>query len=95
MFRAFLVTLLIVGVSLAIGTFGYSYFLQMPLVDGLINAAMILTGMGPVDKMETTAGKLFATVYALYSGLAFLSMVAIIIAPIYHRFLHQFHLDEE
>jgi hypothetical protein len=95
MFRAFLVTLLIVGVSLAIGTVGYSYFLQMPLVDGLINAAMILTGMGPVDKMETTAGKLFATVYALYSGLAFLSMVAIIIAPIYHRFLHQFHLDEE
>jgi hypothetical protein len=95
MFRAFLATLLIVGVSLAIGTFGYSYFLQMPLVDGLINAAMILTGMGPVDKMETTAGKLFATVYALYSGLAFLSMVAIIIAPIYHRFLHQFHLDEE
>ena len=77
------------------GTFGYSYFLQMPLIDGLINAAMILTGMGPVDKMETTAGKLFATVYALYSGLAFLSMVAIIIAPIYHRFLHQFHLDEE
>jgi hypothetical protein len=95
MFRAFLATLLIVGVSLAIGTFGYSYFLEMPLVDGLINAAMILTGMGPVDKMETTAGKLFATVYALYSGLAFLSMVAIIIAPIYHRFLHQFHLDEE
>jgi hypothetical protein len=95
MFRAFLATLLIVGVSLAIGTFGYSYFLQMPLIDGLINAAMILTGMGPVDKMETTAGKLFATVYALYSGLAFLSMVAIIIAPIYHRFLHQFHLDEE
>jgi hypothetical protein len=95
MFRAFLATLLIVGVSLAIGTFGYSYFLEMPLVDGLINAAMILTGMGPVDKMETTAGKLFATVYALYSGLAFLSMVAIIIAPIYHRFLHQFHLDED
>jgi len=77
------------------GVVGYSYFLQMPLIDGLINAALILTGMGPVDKMETTAGKLFATVYALYSGLAFLSMVAIIIAPIYHRFLHQFHLDEE
>jgi len=77
------------------GVVGYSYFLQMPLIDGLINAAMILTGMGPVDKMETTAGKLFATVYTLYSGLAFLSMVAIIIAPIYHRFLHQFHLDEE
>ncbi|MFM8570788.1 MAG: hypothetical protein ACKOAU_04245 [Pirellula sp.] len=95
LFRAFLATLVIVSVSLAIGTFGYSYFLGVPLIDGLINAAMILTGMGPVDRMESTAGKLFATFYALYSGLAFLSMVAIIIAPVYHRFLHLFHLDEE
>jgi hypothetical protein len=86
---------MIVGVSLAIGTIGYSYFLDMPWIDGLINASMILTGMGPVDKMESTPGKLFATFYALYSGLAFLTMVAIIIAPVYHRFLHHFHLDEE
>ncbi len=95
LFRAFLATLVIVSVSLAIGTVGYSYFLDMPWIDGLINASMILTGMGPVDRMETTAGKLFATFYALYSGLAFLSMVAIIIAPVYHRFLHHFHLDDE
>jgi hypothetical protein len=58
-------------------------------------ASMILTGMGPVDRMESTDGKLFATFYAIYSGLAFLSMVAIIIAPVYHRFLHHFHLDDE
>ncbi len=95
LFRAFLATLVIVSVSLAIGTVGYSYFLDMPWIDGLINASMILTGMGPVDRMESTAGKLFATFYALYSGLAFLSMVAIIIAPVYHRFLHHFHLDDE
>jgi hypothetical protein len=95
LFRSFLATLMIVGVSLAIGTIGYSYFLDMPWIDGLINASMILTGMGPVDKMESTPGKLFATFYALYSGLAFLTMVAIIIAPVYHRFLHHFHLDEE
>lgn len=95
LFRAFLATLVIVSVSLAIGTVGYSYFLDMPWIDGLINASMILTGMGPVDRMETTAGKLFATFYTLYSGLAFLSMVAIIIAPVYHRFLHHFHLDDE
>lgn len=95
LFRAFLATLVIVSVSLAIGTVGYSYFLDMPWIDGLINASMILTGMGPVDRMETTAGKLFASFYALYSGLAFLSMVAIIIAPVYHRFLHHFHLDDE
>ena len=95
LFRAFLATLVIVSVSLAIGTVGYSYVLDMPWIDGLINASMILTGMGPVDRMETTAGKLFASFYALYSGLAFLSMVAIIIAPVYHRFLHHFHLDDE
>ncbi|MFN9625162.1 MAG: hypothetical protein ACK6AT_02700 [Planctomycetota bacterium] len=95
LFRAFLATLVIVSVSLAIGTVGYSYFLDMPWIDGLINASIILTGMGPVDRMESTAGKLFATFYALYSGLAFLSMVAIIIAPVYHRFLHHFHLDDE
>ena len=51
--------------------------------------------MGPVDRMNTTAGKLFATFYALYSGIAFLSMMAIVIAPILHRFLHRFHLEED
>ena len=64
-------------------------------MDGLLNAAMILTGMGPVDKMETTSGKLFATVYALYSGIAFLTMIAILMAPVLHRFLHKFHLEED
>jgi tetrahydromethanopterin S-methyltransferase subunit B len=77
------------------GTFGYCYFGSLDWADGLLNAAMILTGMGPVDRMTTTAGKLFATFYALYSGIAFLTMMAILIAPILHRFLHKFHLDEE
>lgn len=95
MLRAFFATLIIVCVSLAIGTIGYCYFLEKPWDDGLVSAAMILTGMGPVDDMKTTAGKLFASFYALYSGLAFLSMVTIIIAPVYHRFLHHFHLDDE
>jgi len=95
MLRAFVATLIIVCVSLSIGTLGYSYFLGKPWDDGLVNAAMILTGMGPVDDMTTTAGKLFATFYALYSGLAFLSMMTIIIAPVYHRFLHHFHLDDD
>ncbi len=94
-FRNFLVTMLIVAFSLTIGTLGYHYFGNVPWVDGLLNAAMILTGMGPVDKMETTGGKLFATFYALYSGLAFLTMIAVLIAPIYHRFLHRFHLASE
>jgi hypothetical protein len=64
-------------------------------VDGFLNASMILTGMGPVDRMETTPGKLFAAFYALYSGLAFLTMVAVLITPIYHRFIHNFHLECE
>jgi len=96
MLRSFAVTLVIVAVSLAFGTAGYSYFGPMAWDDGLLNAAMILTGMGPVEPhLETRAGKLFATFYALYSGLAFLSMVAIIMAPVLHRFMHHFHLEDE
>lgn len=95
LWRNFLITLGVVAFSLALGTVGYHYLGEVGWVDGLLNAAMILTGMGPVDKMESTAGKLFATFYALYSGLAFLTMMAVLIAPIYHRFLHHFHISTE
>ena len=88
-------TLIIVAFSLLLGSAGYAYFGELEWVDAMLNAAMILTGMGPVDRMTTTAGKLFATFYALYSGIAFLSMIAIVIAPILHRFLHRFHLEED
>ncbi len=80
-------------ISLGIGTLGYAYFAKLPFVDAFLNAAMILTGMGPVNRMETTGGKLFAAVYAIYSGVAFLTFVAVLFTPIYHRFLHKFHLD--
>ncbi|OWK43004.1 hypothetical protein [Fimbriiglobus ruber] len=90
-----LLTVAIVVVSLTIGTLGYHHFGAIGWVDGLLNAAMILTGMGPVDKMESTEGKLFATFYALYSGVAFLTMTAVILTPVYHRFLHHFHLETE
>jgi hypothetical protein len=93
--RSFLLTLAVVAVSLALGTAGYHYLGGCDGIDALLNAAMILTGMGPVTPMQTTAGKLFATFYALYSGIAFLSLVAILLAPIYHRFIHQFHLEEK
>jgi hypothetical protein len=92
--RCFLVTLVIVGFSLTLGTVGYHYSEGLGWVDSLLNASMILTGMGPHDRMQTNSGKLFSVFYCLYSGLAFLSLVAILIAPIYHRFMHQFHLDE-
>jgi hypothetical protein len=80
-------------VSLAIGTAGYAYFAELPVVDAFLNASMILTGMGPVDRMVTTAGKLFASIYAIYSGVAFLTFCGVLFTPIYHRFIHQFHLD--
>lgn len=65
----------------------------MPWIDALLNASMILAGMGPVDPVKATAAKLFATFYALYSGIAFLTMIAILMAPALHRFLHKFHLE--
>jgi hypothetical protein len=95
MSRAFGVTLLIVASSVAMGAAGYHYIAGLPWIDALLNAAMILTGMGPVDVLKTTAAKLFATFYALYSGVAFLSMMAVLLAPIIHRAMHTFHLDTE
>ncbi len=92
---AFGVTLVIVVASLAMGMAGYHFVGGLSWIDALHNSAMILTGMGPVDPMRTTGGKLFATFYALYSGIAFLSMTAVLLAPIIHRGLHKFHLAEE
>jgi hypothetical protein len=85
--------LIFLSVSLAIGTAGYAHFADLEPVDAFLNASMILTGMGPVDKMETTGGKLFAGIYAIYSGVAFLTFCGVLFTPIYHRFIHKFHLD--
>lgn len=93
--RNFLATLGVVAFSLTMGTLGYHYLGGVGWVDGFLNAAMILTGMGPVDRMNTDAGKLFAAFYALYSGLAFLTMVVVLVTPIYHRLIHRFHLETE
>jgi hypothetical protein len=87
------VALLLVLASLAIGTFGYHKIGGLSWIDAVLNATMILTGMGPVNEMHNTSGKLFAVSYALYSGVAFVTMAAIIFAPVIHRFLHKFHLD--
>ena len=85
--------LVFLSFSLAIGTVGYAHFADLPVVDAFLNASMILTGMGPVDKMETTGGKLFAAIYAIYSGVAFLTFCGVLFTPVYHRFMHRFHLD--
>src|SRR5258708_18889205 len=91
--QCFLITLAVVAIALTIGTLGYHYLGELPWLDALLNASMILTGMGPIDPMKTAEGKLFAIFYCLFSGIAFLSLVAILIGPIYHRFLHRFNLD--
>lgn len=77
-----------------IGMWGYHTFEEMTWIDAFVNAAMILSGMGPLSPLKTTAGKLFAGFYALFSGLAFILIIGIVFAPIIHRFFHQFHLDE-
>jgi len=83
----------IIAFSLFLGSVGYHYFGSLPWIDALLNASMILTGMGPVDPLKTNSAKLFATFYSLYSGVAFLTMMAVLVAPLLHRFLHKFHLD--
>lgn len=87
------VATVIIVLSLGLGTLGYRLFAHLGWIDALLNAAMILTGMGPVDRMETDAGKLFATFYAIFSGVAFLGTTGILVAPWAHRLLHRFHAD--
>lgn len=93
--KCFILSLVFLLFSLAIGVLGYKYLCHMGWVDSLLNASMILGGMGPVNPIENDAGKIFASLYAIYSGVAFLGAFAILIAPIFHRFLHRFHLDDE
>lgn len=81
--------------SLGLGVAGYAYFGHLSVIDALLNASMILTGMGPVNPMTTIGGKLFASFYALYSGLAFLTIAATVFGPVFHRFMHKFHLEIE
>jgi len=92
-FKYFGLSLIIISVSLAIGMWGYWYFGELNWIDAFLNASMILTGMGPVDHMKTQGGKLFAGIYALYSGIAFLSTAALLLSPAIRRLMHKVHLD--
>jgi hypothetical protein len=89
------VALLLVIVSLGIGMAGYHFIEGLPWIDALVDASMLLGGMGPVDPIHSVAGKLFASFYALYSGLIFLIVAGVLLAPVFHRALHHFHLDAE
>lgn len=83
----------LVGVAVGIGAVGYHVLGGLPWLDATLNAAMILTGMGPVSPLVRPAAKIFAIVYALFSGVFFLTMVAVLLAPALNHFLHRFHLQ--
>ena len=85
----------LVSGSLLMGTVGYHLTDGLPWIDSLLNASMILTGMGPVDQLHHTSAKLFATFYSLFSGVAFLTTAALLLIPVAHRVLHRFHIQLE
>jgi hypothetical protein len=85
----------IVAASLLIGMAGYRFIVNLGWIDAFLNAAMLLGGMGPIDPPRTAAGKLFSGLYALYCGFAVLGVAGVIFAPVFHRFLHRFHLEGE
>lgn len=90
-----LFSIAILGISIGIGVLGYYYIGNLSWIDSIYNASMILTGMGPVDKMTTDVAKLFASIYALFSGIIFLSTVAIFFAPFAHRLMHLLKVDAD
>jgi len=94
MFNHALVAIALLAASLGIGILGYHIIEGFSWVDAILNASMILGGMGPVNELHTVAGKLFASFYALFSGSVFLVIAGIVIAPVAHRFLHRLHLEE-
>jgi hypothetical protein len=87
------IAILLIIFALAIGVAGYHWIAGLAWVDALLNAAMILGGMGPVDLLTSAAAKIFASLYALFSGLVFIAVMGIVFSPIVHRMLHKFHID--
>jgi hypothetical protein len=92
--RALGLSALVIACSLGLGILGYHFIAGLPWVDSLLNAAMILTGMGPVDTLKSDAAKVFASAYALFSGVIFISASGILLSPMFHRVLHRFHIEE-
>ena len=90
-----LISLLILMFSLLIGVLGYHFLAHLSFIDSIYNSSMILAGMGPVAELTNGSAKLFASFYAIYSGVAFLTTIAVLIAPIVHRIMHKFHLKED
>lgn len=93
--RSFVISQVVAALALGVGIAGYHFIEALPWVDSFANASMILSGMGPLNPLQTTAGKLFGGCYALFSGLVFITVSGILTMPIAHRLLHKFHLERE
>jgi hypothetical protein len=96
--RIFFHLLCVIGcaaISLAVGVLGYHFIGALPWIDALLDASMILGGMGPVDPLKSDGAKVFASLYALYSGLFFIGVIAVLVVPFVHRIMHKIHIDEE
>jgi len=85
----------VLSLAWGIGIVGYHAIVGLAWIDAILNSAMILAGMGPVDPIHTDSGKLFASFYALFSGIVFLVAAGVLVAPLFHRVLHHFHLEIE
>jgi hypothetical protein len=93
-FRHFLFASSALAVALGIGIGGYHFIARLGWIDSLLNASMILGGMGPVSPLETDGAKLFASFYALFAGLVFVGLAGVLLGPFLHRLMHRFHVDE-
>ena len=84
----------LVVISLLVGTLGYIYFENMQVIDAFANASMILASMGPLTPLMTTGGKIFASLYAIFSGFLLIGISTLMLAPVFHRILHRFHVED-
>jgi hypothetical protein len=89
------IAILLILAALFLGIAGYHWIARLPWVDSLLNASMILGGMGPVNVLTSAGAKIFASAYALFCGLVFIAVMGIVFAPVIHRILHTFHIDDK
>lgn len=82
-----------IAIALLMGILGYHYLAHFKWIDSLLNASMILGGMGPVDPLPSTAAKVFASCYAIFCGVGFIGIAGVMLAPFAHRLLHRFHIE--
>jgi hypothetical protein len=95
MLRSIAFSSVLIFFTLAVGIFGYHYLAGLDWIDALLNASMILGGMGPVDPLNSNVAKIFASFYALFCGLVLVGAAGLVLSPILHRMLHRFRIDEE